>query len=165
MILKLRQRMAQEESGFTLVELLVVMLILGLLAAIAIPAFFNQQNKAKDADAKSAVRTAETAMETFNTSNNGSYVGATAGAPTDALNQIEPTLNDAGANLEVLSANAKDYTISVRSTGGAQNYYEIHRAADGTTTLSCGTTQGDPTAVASSAGQDGCPVGGNWGAG
>ena len=65
MLLKLRQRMAQDESGFTLVELLVVMLILGLLAAIAIPAFFNQRDKARDAEAKTAVRTAETAIETY----------------------------------------------------------------------------------------------------
>ena len=72
MIKKLRAR-AQSEQGFTLVELLVVMLIIGLLAAIAIPAFFNQRNKANDASAKEAVRTAQTAMETYSTDNGGSY--------------------------------------------------------------------------------------------
>ena len=77
MLLKLRQRMASEESGFTLVELLVVMLIIGLLAAIAIPAFFNQRDKAYDANAKEQARTAETAMETYATDNGGVYTGVT----------------------------------------------------------------------------------------
>ena len=65
MLLKLRQRLAQEESGFTLIELLVVMLILGILAAIAIPAFLNQAQKGQDSKAIANVRTAETAAETY----------------------------------------------------------------------------------------------------
>ena len=146
MLLKLRQRMAREESGFTLVELLVVMLILGLLAAIAIPSFFNQRDKARDAEAKSAVRTAQTSMETYSTDHQGTYAGAT---PADLV-AIESTLNDVGARLSVTST-ATTYTVTVASTN-TPNTFSITRAASGLTTLTC-----------ANAGNDGCPANGQWG--
>lgn len=140
----------EEESGFTLVELLVVMLILGILAAIAIPSFFNQRDKATDADAKASVRTAQTAMETYATDNSGSYLNAT---PT-ILKGIETTLND--SDLAVDSATSNSYKITVTSDNDSEGAnamkFSISRAGDGTSSLTC-------VVVA----KDGCPTGGNWG--
>ena len=94
MLAKLRRR-AEEEQGFTLIELLVVILIIGILAAIAIPAFLNQRAKAYDAAAKSQVRTAQTAMETYATDNNGAYPASVdTSSATDPLVKVEPSLNN-----------------------------------------------------------------------
>jgi type IV pilus assembly protein PilA len=152
MINKLRVR-AQSESGFTLVELLVVMLILGLLAAIAIPAFFNQRDKAKDADAKSGARTAQTAIETYSTDNNGTYVGAT----TANLTTIENTLANYDGNptseptLAVGGLGTNTYAITVTQPD-TSNTFTITRLAGGQVTYTCTTS-----------GKGGCPSSGKWG--
>ncbi|HVF05924.1 MAG TPA: prepilin-type N-terminal cleavage/methylation domain-containing protein [Frankiaceae bacterium] len=76
----------QEEGGFTLIELLVVIIIIGILAAIAIPTFLRQREKGWLAAAKSDVKNAVTANESYGTDNDGSY--------TDVI----ATLQDEGFN-------------------------------------------------------------------
>jgi type IV pilus assembly protein PilA len=137
------------EAGFTLIELLVVMLILGILAAIAIPAFFNQRDKATDADAKSAARTAQTAMESFATDNqgvvDGSITGTVAATP-ELLEDIEPSLG--GADLAVATTGPQAYSVTV--TSDTENTFTI--LSEGGIAYSTCTEEGE----------GGCPNGGAW---
>jgi len=116
------------EGGFTLIELLVVMLILGILAAIALPAFFNQKDKATDSQAKAFAHSAQVAIETYGTENGGSFAGATEAR----LKEIEPTLS--GAKKLTVASAEKTYTVTVESSTG--NEFSIVRSAEGATTLS-----------------------------
>jgi type IV pilus assembly protein PilA len=147
---RLRSKNASGDAGFTLVELLVVMLIIGLLAAIAIPSFFGQASKAHDATAKAAARTAETAIETYAIDRDGSYGGATSAG----LTVIEPTLS--GASLDVTGADGsglpagKEFRVTV--TSDTQNHFWISRSAGGTVLLGC-----------DAAARAGCPSNGLWG--
>src|SRR5262245_56500124 len=117
------------EAGFTLIELLVVMLILGILAAIALPAFFNQKEKAGDAKAKEYAHSAQVAMETYYT-DNGKYEGAT----KSALIAIEPTLSSA-TGLTVTPEAADKYTISVQGSKPTQVFTVKNEA--GTMSFTC----------------------------
>src|SRR5256886_14600435 len=65
MLSKIRTRLAREESGFTLTELLVVIVILGTLVAIAVPAYLSFRGNARDAAAQSNVRSAIPAAEAW----------------------------------------------------------------------------------------------------
>lgn len=62
------------ESGFTLIEILVVVLIIGILSAIAVPVFLNQRQKSLDAQLQSDMKTVAAWMETYKVKNpNGEY--------------------------------------------------------------------------------------------
>jgi type IV pilus assembly protein PilA len=118
------------EAGFTLIELLVVMLILGILAAIALPAFFNQKDKAADAKAKEYAHTAQVAMETCATENSGSY----ANCDISALETIEPTLK--GVGVTVPEKAAKKYKVTATSTPNTQTF-SVERLETGELKFPC----------------------------
>ncbi len=63
---RIRRRVAAAD-GFTLVEILVVVLIIGILAAIGIGGYLNQRSKAQDTQAKTAAVTAVKAMMAWST--------------------------------------------------------------------------------------------------
>jgi type IV pilus assembly protein PilA len=141
MLKRLRER-AGSEKGFTLIELLVVMLILGILAAIAIPAFLNQKNKASDSQAKTNVRTMQTAMETWATDHQGYYncpagtCGAAAVTPTLAdLRAIESTVPANG----VIVSTTGNTGYAVRVPSSTTNTYTITRTG-GSFTHTCAIT-------------------------
>ena len=60
-----------KQNAFTLIELLIVVAIIAILAAIAVPNFLEAQTRAKVARVRSDQRTLATALETYNLDNNG----------------------------------------------------------------------------------------------
>ena len=104
-----------EDAGFTLIELMVVLLILAILLAIAIPTFLGVTGGANDRATQSNLNTALTALKTQATAQGQTYSGLTATQMTTA----EPALKWSQS------------TIATPATVGTQGPVDFYVSADG----------------------------------
>jgi type IV pilus assembly protein PilA len=118
-----------------MVELLVVVLIIGILAAVAIPSFLVQNAKAVDSQAKELARTAETAAETIATDNAGGYQLVT----KEELNKYESSIRivPSGSATYLSAATPGKNGYSVTAKAGDGDEFTISRSPNGTITRQC----------------------------
>jgi prepilin-type N-terminal cleavage/methylation domain-containing protein len=137
--------MDEKDKGFTLVELLVVMIIIGILAAIAIPVFMNQRKKAVDTAARSDVSTIGKEIATY-------YVDATAPLAANQVVKTDGRYTIAGVDAGKASANvgtpvltvggdtpavaSQNWCVQVPVTGGTKEFVS-YSAKNGLQDIAC----------------------------
>ena len=121
MIQMLRKRLDRKDEGFTLIELMVVVLIIAILLAIAIPTFLGARSRAQNRAAESNLRNALTAEKTAYT-DNSSYVANT------AVQSVEPSLSFLASGVAPTGGN----TVEVTTVDNANAVCLLGKSASGT---------------------------------
>jgi type IV pilus assembly protein PilA len=126
---------ATAADGFTLIEVLVVILVIAVLCGIAIPLLTAQKAKASNAQAKELARTAETTAEVIATQNEGSY----AAVSREELHRMEPTIPIAASAgttyLSAATSAANEYALTATTPEG--NQLIVRRSPSGAISREC----------------------------
>ena len=130
------RRLAREQRGFTLIEVLIVILVIAVLAAIALPAFLGKQERAEDADAKSNARNLVSYMDACYASKEDFRSCST--KADAAADDVE--WGSAPGEVRVTATSRTSYevvAVSQSQTAGANHTFTITRTVSGGMVRSC----------------------------
>ena len=101
------------QGGFTLIELLIVIIIIGILTAIAIPMFFSQRDKAKEAAVKGGVHSIELGVASYAVDNADLYPATGTVNKASMASYLDNWPQNPWTGAEMVdSLNAGDYTYT-----------------------------------------------------
>lgn len=111
----------KKQAGFTLLELLIVIVIIGILALIIVPGLASGPARARDAQRKGDLRTVKNALETYFNDNNYYPLTQTYGTTTTGLGDILHGTTDADylKSWPVDPKNSGVYVYTYTSTAGS----------------------------------------------
>lgn len=145
-------RERREEEGFTLIELMVVVLIIAILIAIAIPTFLGARSRAQDRQAQSNLRNGISAAKTI-FADHQDYADATVAA----LHDVEPSLTFQADN--AASTAPKQVSVAIADadalTAGSDTIYLVAKSQSG----SCFAVRDVQTAANAAVGYAKVPTG------
>src|SRR6266566_1312535 len=107
----LKRRVAREESGFTLMELLALIIIRGILLAIAVPSYLSFKDRANKSAAQSDVRALVPSVESFNSDNNGAAGDVDTNASTSGYDGMTLALLKSQYDQSIDTGSTSPYSI------------------------------------------------------
>ncbi len=145
----LNSRLKETDSGFTLVELIVVVVIIGILSSIAIPSFQNASEKAKQKEASSLIASYLKAAQAYYTENSitpdrsshiGQYItvtGCRQGNPQYCKTNNNPLINHSNASRNQWYSPNGHFNIRMERSGTRLNFRALPISPSGLGVVGC----------------------------